>query len=151
MLHLQHLLFELGMSGSIGKALDNLWVLELATFQVSGLEEHFLNIGRDLTTESLEYGFGWIRVIYELSYVLSLDFIFADVIPSGNEELASSSSSSKMSMAKENKLLGESCSWKKKRISYPRLSIDIAKFDRSDDLLLSEQFLVSGMVMQRVL
>jgi hypothetical protein len=46
MLHLQHLLFELGMGGSIGKTLYNLLVLELATFQVSRLEEHFLNIGR---------------------------------------------------------------------------------------------------------
>jgi hypothetical protein len=43
--------------------------------------------------------------------------IYADAIPSANEELASSPSSSEMSKAKENKLSGESCSWKKKRIS----------------------------------
>jgi hypothetical protein len=34
----------------------------------------------------------------------------ADVIPIAREELASSPSSSEMSMAKENKLSGESCS-----------------------------------------
>jgi len=56
-----------------------------------------------------------------------------------------------MSMAKENKLSGESCSWKKKKISYPKLSFDNAKSDRSDDLLVSRQFLVSGVGMQRAL
>jgi hypothetical protein len=77
--------------------------------------------------------------------------ISTDAIPSANEELYSLPSSSEMSMAKENKLSGESCSWKKKKISYPRLSIDNAKSDRSDDLLVSEQFLVSGVGMQHAL
>jgi len=56
-----------------------------------------------------------------------------------------------MSIAKENKLSGESCSWKKKKISYPKLSIDDAKFDKSDDLLVSRRFLVSDRGMQRAL
>ena len=81
----------------------------------------------------------------------SLDLISVDAIPSVIEELASSPSSSDMSMAKENKLSGESCSWKKKKISYPKLSFDNAKSDRSDDLLVSRQFLVSGVGMQRAL
>jgi hypothetical protein len=46
------------VSGSIGKALDGLLVLKLATLQVSRLEEHLLNIGRNLTTDGLEYDFG---------------------------------------------------------------------------------------------
>jgi hypothetical protein len=36
--------------------------------------------------------------------------ISADVIPTAREELASSPSSSEISMAKENRLSGESCS-----------------------------------------
>jgi hypothetical protein len=40
----------------------------------------------------------------------NLDLISADAIPSAKEELASSPSSSEMSMAKENKLSRESCS-----------------------------------------
>jgi hypothetical protein len=40
----------------------------------------------------------------------NLDLISADIVPSAREELASSPSSSETSMAKENKLFGESCS-----------------------------------------
>jgi len=43
--------------------------------------------------------------------------ISADAIPSAIEELASLPSSSEMSMAKENRLSGESFSWEKKKIS----------------------------------
>jgi len=70
--------------------------------------------------------------------------ISADAIQSAIEELVSSPSSSEMLMAKENKLSEESCSWGKKRIGYSRLSIDNAKSDRLDDLLVLEKFLVSG-------
>jgi hypothetical protein len=77
--------------------------------------------------------------------------ISADVIPSAFEELASSPLSLEMSIAKENKLSGESCSWKKKKICYPKLSIDDAKFNKSDDLLISRRFLVSDGGMQRAL
>ena len=47
----------------------------------------------------------------------SLDLISADAIPSAIEELASSPSSSEMSMAKENRLSGESCSWKQEKMN----------------------------------
>jgi hypothetical protein len=63
--------------------------------------------------------------------------ISADVIPTAVEELASSPSSSKMSIAKENRLSGESSSWKRKKMSYPKLSINDAKSDKSGDLLAS--------------
>jgi hypothetical protein len=46
-----------------------------------------------------------------------LDLISADAIPSTIEELASSPSSSEMSMVKENRLLGESCSWKQRKMN----------------------------------
>lgn len=48
----------------------------------------------------------------------SLALISADEIPTAWEELASSPSSSEMSMAKENRLSRESCSWKEIRINY---------------------------------
>jgi len=73
--------------------------------------------------------------------------ISPDVIPTAFEELASSPSSSEMSIAKENRLSGESCSWIRKKISYPKLSIDNAKSDESDDLLTLKRFLVSGVEM----
>jgi len=44
----------------------------------------------------------------------SLALISADEIPIAREELASSPSSSKISMAKENRLSRESCFWKGK-------------------------------------
>jgi len=77
--------------------------------------------------------------------------ISVDVVPSAIEELASLPSSLEMSMAKENKLSGESYSWRRKRISYPRLSISNAKFGSSGNLLVSEQFLVSCVEMQPAL
>jgi len=43
-----------------------------------------------------------------------LALISADVMPTVWEELASSPSSSEMSMAKEKRLSGESCSWEGK-------------------------------------
>jgi hypothetical protein len=39
-----------------------------------------------------------------------LDLIYADIVPSAREELASSSSSLEMSMTKENRLFEEFCS-----------------------------------------
>jgi len=42
------------MSGSIGKALSGLLVLELSTLQMYSLEENFLGIDRDLASESFE-------------------------------------------------------------------------------------------------
>jgi hypothetical protein len=46
----------------------------------------------------------------KFSRASSLDLTSADIIPSASEELASSPSSSETSMAKVNKLFGESCS-----------------------------------------
>jgi hypothetical protein len=63
--------------------------------------------------------------------------ISADVIPTAVEEHASSPSSSEISIAKENRLSGECCSWKRKKMSYPKLSIDNTKSDKSGDLLAS--------------
>jgi len=51
------------MSGSVGKALSGLLVLELSTFQLCSLEENLLGIGRDLASESFEQSLGWIGVI----------------------------------------------------------------------------------------
>jgi hypothetical protein len=42
-----------------------------------------------------------------------------DIVPNAREELASSPSSSETSIAKENKLSGESCSYEIKRIRNP--------------------------------
>ena len=64
MLHLQHLLFKLGVGGSIGKASSGLLVLKLAALQVGGLKEYFLGIGRNLTAKSLEDSFGWIGIVH---------------------------------------------------------------------------------------
>ena len=61
--HLHYLLCELGMGGSIGKMLGSLLVLELATLQVCSLEKDLFGIGRNLTLESFEQSFGWVRVI----------------------------------------------------------------------------------------
>jgi hypothetical protein len=46
----------------------------------------------------------------KFSRASSLDLTSADIAPSASEELASSPSSSETSMAKENRLSGESCS-----------------------------------------
>jgi hypothetical protein len=48
-------------------------------------------------------------------------------MPTAFEELASSPLSSEMSIAKENRLSVESCSWKRKKISYSKLSVDSVK------------------------
>jgi len=42
------------MSGSIGKTLGSLLVLELAALQVCSLEENLFGIGWDLTPKSFE-------------------------------------------------------------------------------------------------
>jgi len=44
-------------------------------------------------------------------------------MPTAFEELASSPSSSDMSTAKKNRLSGESCAWKRKKTSYPKLTM----------------------------
>ena len=49
-----HLLRESGLSGSIGKAPGGPLVLQLTTFQMCGLEEDFLGIGRNLASERFE-------------------------------------------------------------------------------------------------
>jgi hypothetical protein len=46
----------------------------------------------------------------KFSRASSLDLTSADIAPSASKELASSPSSSETSMAKENRLSGESCS-----------------------------------------
>jgi hypothetical protein len=63
--------------------------------------------------------------------------ISADVIPTACEELASSPSLSEMLIAKENRLSGESYSYKMKKISYSKLSVDNTKSGELDDLLAS--------------
>ena len=63
-LHLEHLFFELGVGGSIGKALKGLLILKLVALQMGGLKKYLLNIGRNLTAETLNDNLGWIRVIY---------------------------------------------------------------------------------------
>jgi len=73
------------------------------------------------------------------------------MIPTAFEELSSSPSSSEMSIAKENRLSRESCSWKRKKISHPKSSINNAKSNESSDLLALEQFLVSGVKMKLAL
>jgi len=70
MLYLQHFLLELGLGSSVGKALKSLLVLELTTFQMGNLEEHLVSIGWNLIMEGLEDGLSWVRVIYQLSYIL---------------------------------------------------------------------------------
>jgi hypothetical protein len=69
-----------------------------------------------------------------------LDLISTDIVPSAREELASSPSSSETSMAKENRLFGESCSGKEEK----RLVKDKYKYyklARSISLPVSRQFL----------
>jgi len=106
------------MSRSIGKALGSFLVLQLMALQMCGLEEDFINISRNLASESLEQSLGRVRVIDQLSRVLMeesrqffelcpdlcrcdpncpggtcfLTFIFGDI------------------NGKENRLSGESCS-----------------------------------------
>jgi len=85
---------------------------------VCSLKKSLLSIDRDLASESLKQGLGWIRDINQLSCILmsrvnrssSFALISADEILIAWEELASSPSSSEISMAKENRLSGESCS-----------------------------------------
>jgi len=61
--HFHYFLRELGMGGSIGKALSGLLVMELAALQVCSLEEDLFGIGRDLASKSFKQSLGWIRVI----------------------------------------------------------------------------------------
>jgi len=58
------------MGGSIGNTLGSLLVLELTALQVCSSEKNLLSIGWNLTTKSLEQGFGWVGVIDQLSGVL---------------------------------------------------------------------------------
>jgi len=53
-LHLHHLLRELGMSRSVGKALGSFLVLQLTALQMCSLEEDFFSIGRNLASQGLE-------------------------------------------------------------------------------------------------
>ena len=62
--------------------------------------------------------------------------ISADAMPTAFEELASSSLSSEMSIAKENRLSGESCSWKKKTISYSKLSVGSVNSGEEGDTIV---------------
>jgi len=64
MLYLQHFFFKLGVSSSIGKALNGLLVLKLVALQMGGLKTHFFGIGRNLATESLEDSLGQVRIVY---------------------------------------------------------------------------------------
>jgi len=64
MLYLQYFFFELGVSSSIGKALNGLLVLKLAALQVGSLKKHLLGISKNLTMESLEDSLGQVRVVY---------------------------------------------------------------------------------------
>jgi len=119
-LHLQHLLFVLGMGGSIGKALNSLLVLKLVALQMSGLKRYLLSISSNLTADSLKIILAGsesstssvVSCCNKASKSSSFVLICADAIPSAIEEHASSPSSSEMSMVKENKLSGESCFWK---------------------------------------
>ena len=67
------------------------------------------------------------------------------MLPIAIEELASSPSSSEISIAKENRLSRESRSCRRKKINYPKLSIDNAKSDELGNSLASRRFLVSAM------
>jgi len=58
------------MSGSIGKALSGLLVLELAALQMCSLEEDFFGVSRDLASERFKQGLGWVGVINQLSCIL---------------------------------------------------------------------------------
>jgi len=58
------------MSSSISEKLGSLLVLELAAFQVCSLKQDFFCIGWDLASKGLKQGFGWVRVIDQLSGIL---------------------------------------------------------------------------------
>ena len=65
-----HFIGELSLSSSIGKPPRSSLVLQLATLQVSGLEQDFFNIGWDLTSESSEQGLGRVGIVNQLRCVL---------------------------------------------------------------------------------
>ena len=44
--------------------------MQLATFQMCGLEKDFLGIDRNLASERLEQNLGWVRVIDQLCCIL---------------------------------------------------------------------------------
>jgi len=69
-LYLHYFLCELGVSGSIGKTLSSLLMLELATLQVCSLKYSFFCIGWDLAPKGLKQSFGWVRIIDQLSGIL---------------------------------------------------------------------------------
>jgi hypothetical protein len=81
-------------------------------------EEYFFNIGRAWPRIVLKIAFAgsesstsWaVSCCNKFRRASSLDLISADIVPSAREELVSSPSSSETSMAKENRLFGESCS-----------------------------------------
>jgi len=58
------------MSGSIGKTLGSLLVLELAAFQVCSFKQSFFCIGSDLASKGLKQSFSWVRVIDQLGSIL---------------------------------------------------------------------------------
>jgi len=58
------------MSGSIGKALSGLLILELSPLQMCSLEKNLLGIDRDLASESFKQSLGWIGVINQLGCIL---------------------------------------------------------------------------------
>jgi hypothetical protein len=60
----------LGVSGSIGKTLGSLLVLELVPFQVCSLKQDFFCIGWDLAPKGLKQSFGRVRIIDQLSGIL---------------------------------------------------------------------------------
>ena len=124
--HLHYFLWELGMGGSIGKTLGSLLILEVAALQVCSLETissaspgiwplRALNRAFAGSESSTNWAVSWwSRANRSSSFAL----IAAKEIPTAWEELSSSPSSSEISMAKENKLFGESCSWRRNEISY---------------------------------
>jgi len=63
-LYLEHFFLKMGVGSSIGKTLDGLLILEMAALQMSCMEEHFFDIGRNLTMKSLENSLGRIRIVY---------------------------------------------------------------------------------------
>ena len=81
-------------------------------------EEYFFDIGRDLATDCFENclcgsesSTSWaVSYCSKFRRSSNLDLVSADIVPSAREELVSSPSSSETSIAKENRLFGESCS-----------------------------------------
>jgi hypothetical protein len=65
-----HFIGELSLSGSIGKTPRSSLVLQLATLQMSGLEQDFFDVGRDLASESSEQGLGRVGVIDQMRCIL---------------------------------------------------------------------------------